>query len=189
MTGPHRLRGFTLVEVLVTLSIGSVVMLLGAQMLIASMKLSKRAGEERQRCETLSRLASQFRQDAHLAIGTSIESPESIRFDLADLATVEYDLSEQGVLKRVYRSAESDVSIPEAYRLGEKVHLVFEQMKEPNRVRMLVGEQTGLEDPAVRIDRSVEPVLGLLIREDPMTTTTGAIDESESDTLEVQETP
>jgi prepilin-type N-terminal cleavage/methylation domain-containing protein len=63
----HQRRGFTLVEVLVVITVSSVIMGIAVTLLYGLLLTQRTARDHLHRCHELDRLAEQFRRDVHLA--------------------------------------------------------------------------------------------------------------------------
>lgn len=86
----HPRKGFTLVELLTTMTMGSSIMFLAIGLVHQSMTMSKLAKVRWEHDQSLARLAQQFRNDVHTAVEVTSISSESLSLKLPDNTTVTY---------------------------------------------------------------------------------------------------
>ena len=93
-------RGFSLLEMLVAVTVGSVLMGIGVAILTLLLRLDRTGREHAHRAVVLGRLAEQFRDDVHAALrpmpaGTDHRAPW--RLDLGPDRTVSYRITPESV--------------------------------------------------------------------------------------------
>jgi len=81
-----RRAGFTLIEALAAISIGSVLLGLIAVLLVSSQQLHRRAADRAQGCRARTALFAAFRADVHAAVDVAVAASNSPR----TLATLKY---------------------------------------------------------------------------------------------------
>ncbi len=100
-------RGYTLIEMLVAITAGIVVMVVAAGMLNTLMRLEQQSHNRFTERAAVTRLADQFRRDAHAALEAAAIAPEegkpaealAWRFTLPDDHRVEYRGDLEGLLR------------------------------------------------------------------------------------------
>ena len=97
----NRNRAFTLVEVLLTLTMGSSLMILAIGLVHQSLSLSKLGKVRGEHDMNVSRLAQQFRQDVHATEAVTATSTDALQLEMLDGSTVVYSTVEAG-LRRVH---------------------------------------------------------------------------------------
>lgn len=114
-----RRRGVTLVEMTVMMTAVAVMLGTCALMLGLAMRLQSDALDAFGRSETLDRLASRFRDDAHSARSAAVDG-RTLRLTGEADRSVEYRVDEAGGLSRVVVAGGKDAA-REDYRLSESV--------------------------------------------------------------------
>lgn len=147
---PNVRSGFTLTELLITMTAGSILMILAVGMVHQSMHLTSATRREADEHRSVSRLASQFRQDVRMADQVLIESASSVRLTIPQHGEVTY-VAETAACVRT-RSVASTTSAAdgrvsrETYRLQPGGQVSFEMLEQPRRAALVVSRG----DPATR---------------------------------------
>jgi len=92
-----RSKAFSLIEMLMTMTMGSSLMLLAIGLVHQSLSLSKLGKARSEHDNSLNRLAQQFRSDAHSASAVLAASAESLQLSMPDSTTVTYRAEESSV--------------------------------------------------------------------------------------------
>lgn len=148
-------RGFTLTELMVTMSLGSGLMMLAVGLVHQTMRLTSEARWRAAEHRTIWRLVDQFRRDVHRADAVVVDSPESIRMVVAGLGDVTYTVRWAGC-DRVVGTEQETGSSHESYRLQAGGQITFESLREPDRVAMTIG-RGGLSPRLLASDSSDSP--------------------------------
>jgi prepilin-type N-terminal cleavage/methylation domain-containing protein len=111
--GHHKVmrRAFTLIEMIVAISVGAVLMGIAVSLLLVLLGAEQSGRTHTERSESLRRLADQFRRDAHAAIGEPMAGSEDrhgCRLRLADNCSVRYAIH-AGEILREEQSGAKDV--------------------------------------------------------------------------------
>lgn len=169
----NRPRGHTLVELLVTMSVGGALLLLATGVVHRTMRLESSSHQQADVHRTAVRLSHDFRQDAHraksLQLSDLAEESTTIQFTLPDEEPVTYTLAKNMVL-REQRLAEGQVR-REPYYLPPGYQVAFTQEFRPRRAVLtldydhrLVGEAP---QPLVRVEAELGRLLRLAQFEEP----------------------
>jgi prepilin-type N-terminal cleavage/methylation domain-containing protein len=105
----YQRKGFTLVELLTTMTMGSSIMLLAIGLVHQSMTMSKLAKVRWEHDQSLARLAQQFRSDVHAAAEVTSISAESLSLKLPDNSAITYKF-EADTLRWQKTSPSTDVA-------------------------------------------------------------------------------
>ncbi len=159
-------RGFSLLEMILTMSVGSVLMVLAMTVLQQAMTLSTQAREQREADAALNRLCDQFRRDVHDADTVDLSQDDAVLLMIRD-EVVDYDLSSprarRSVLGRVRMSAGKEAREPkarESYDVGASTQFSIERLESPQRVMLTVRRLSPLRHLEPRIDRQISAVVG-----------------------------
>lgn len=153
-------RAFTLIELTVTMSAGSVMMILAIGMLHQSMSLATIARQRADHQRSLDRLAGEFRRDVHRAVRINVDTQDEIELILSDQKVVTYT-AQGNQVTRQQPLADGRIR-REAFEFHDSSTATFETLKQPARAQLTVVHQSagGLAKP--RVDRKVAAVLGRL---------------------------
>lgn len=153
--------GWQLVELMFTIGITAMVLAVAGRYLAVLMNAESRYGLALQETAVLSRLAEQFRDDAHESSGaTPLE--QGIEFNFADGRTARYR-AEQSMIHREVSNAGARPLSRDVFRLSAGAYR-FEHRSAEDLVA-LVREQAPLQSgfaPQSRPDIRIEAVVGLL---------------------------
>jgi hypothetical protein len=154
-------EAFTLVELTVTMSAGSAMMILAIGMLHQSMSLATVARQRADHQRSLDRLAGEFRQDVHRAVRCTVDTKEdAIELIMPDDNVVTYKVEGNHVARR--QPLHDGLSRREAFEFNDSSTATFESLQQPARAVLTVIHRPtgGLVRP--RVDRKVAAVLGRL---------------------------
>jgi prepilin-type N-terminal cleavage/methylation domain-containing protein len=183
-------NGFTMVELMITMSAASALMVLAIGLVHRAMLLESRGQQRADTHRTATRLSNQFRRDIHAGLTVSIEvnsdreknetsttdSPSDISLTQdAAQTTLRIDLPGQGkityrtdgpLVTRTRRNAEESVH-REEYRFSPGDHAVIEALSPaegiaPERIRLKIVRTTELDPTRPRIEVHLEVVVGRL---------------------------
>jgi prepilin-type N-terminal cleavage/methylation domain-containing protein len=153
-----RRKAFTLVEMLMTMTMGSSLMLLAIGLVHQAMSMSKLAKVRGEHDHSLARLALQFRSDVHLAPELVSAAPDSVHLKLADESTVTYK-REAANVTREKTGLGSEVA-RELFRLDERCVVTFANETNPDRVVLLVERRVEIAEVSSPVDLRVVAVVG-----------------------------
>jgi prepilin-type N-terminal cleavage/methylation domain-containing protein len=174
----NRHRAFTLVELLVTVCIGSSVMLASVTLVHRSFTLHRQASEELQHQLRVNRWTAQMRRDGCTSTAANLVSSQQLELTTADGQIITYSFREGHLWReRAVREDEESVSSPnvtshvERLRLDAAATATFSVRFSPERIVLQIAKQL---DPRIgrpsaesaspgavaRIERQVVAVLG-----------------------------
>lgn len=144
-------RAFTLTELLITMTAGSMLMMLAAGLVHQSMHLTAAARGRADEHRTISRLASQFRADIQMADEVFVDSSNSIRISILRGGEVTYVAQPPQCVRAAtgpsVPAGEPAQSSHETYRLQPGGLMMFELLEQPDRAALTLyrGESPGKE--------------------------------------------
>lgn len=157
-----RERAFTLVELLVTLSAGSAMMVMAISTVHQAMQFSTLCRDRADAGRSMARLAEQLRYDVHRAEKATVDSEQSVTIRLPDGSTVTYKINGNRVTRE--QPLASGETWREVYRFSEKQRGKFSAMDDPKRVMAVIEFDAGLKNFEPRIDRQIAVVVGRMRR-------------------------
>ena len=142
-------RGFSLIEMLLTMTVGSALMVLAMTLLQQAMTLSSQTRRQCDSDRATHRLCEQFRRDAHTASAVTTNTSEETVFAI-DSDSVIYRVLD-GTVTRT-RSIQQE---NERYDLGPSASVEIKTLDQPERIRLTVRRQPSLKHVGPRIDRQI----------------------------------
>ncbi len=168
----HYRLAFSLIEMLVAMSVGSVIMLLATLLINQSMQLSTAASKTFQHSATLARLAIELRDDAQQADKVLSLTSQEIQFQLLDGQVVTWQLSPSGNrLNRSLQKSDSQAISRESFQFDKSIIIELisaatnkppsqdeaGKNQQPRRlIQILVKSATGIDSHPNRLDRLIE---------------------------------
>lgn len=117
--------GLSLVEMLVAVTLSSVVLTIVAMLLHLMLRTDRIARADAQELATINRLAEQFRRDGHLATQITVAGQDDVQrwtFDLGDAQKVVYEMQTEAVFRIQSngkgRQASETYSLPAGYKIS-----------------------------------------------------------------------
>lgn len=129
-------KAYTLIELCITMSIGSALMLLAIGLLHQSLSFASMARSQADFHRTLNRLARDFRNDVHLASSLDRENPQRIALTLNNGDVVQYEaehIKPNDVRIRRQRFQNEAAIDLEEYRIGSPVVIEFLALDQPRQ--------------------------------------------------------
>ena len=151
-------NGSTLIELVLSLSAGSAVMLLAISLVHQTMMLTERSRHRSDSSRTLDQLAQNFRRDVHLALELKVDGEGMLSLRGADGSQITYIVQNHSVVRQRKRAAEDKQQ--ESYRLAEDASATFQGIQDPDRATLTVQAEAGLQETMPRVDLHVEAMLG-----------------------------
>lgn len=153
-------RAFTLIELSVSMTAGSALLIMAIGLLHQSMSLASTARERSDHQRTLNRLAQEFRRDVHRAAQCTTTSTDRMQLRMPDASEITYVVSDNRVTRRQPRDGGPDRR--ESFEFGSSATATFESLTEPNRAVLVVVDRPHPSIDRTRIDRKVAAVVGRL---------------------------
>lgn len=151
-------NGSTLIELVLSMSAGSAVMLLAISLVHQTMMLTERSRHRSDSSRTLDQLAQNFRRDVHMAIELKIDVEGMLSVRSADGSQITYVVQNHSVVRQRKHTAEENEQ--ERYQLAEDATATFLRIQEPDRATLTVRGETGLQGILPRVDLHVEAMTG-----------------------------
>jgi hypothetical protein len=152
---------FTLIELSVTITAGSALMILAIGLLHQSMNLASIASDRADHQRTLERLAREFRSDVHHAVNCTVTANDDALLVLPDEMIVTYVVQTDRVTRK-QRLGDKLVR-QEVFPFGVPANATFESLESPRRAVLTVAGVSPVGD-RTRVDRKVSAVIGRLIQ-------------------------
>lgn len=152
--GRHRCA-FTLIEMVLTLTASSTLMVLAVSLISQSMSIARTAEERVDQVRTTTRLARQFREDVHAAISIEDSADDLLVFRSTDQSRVTYRIASHQIVRESqpverdqsissYASSQSSSSRStdnnrrqfERYELADNTSAAFEMLSGPERIEL-----------------------------------------------------
>lgn len=158
-------KGFTLVEMLVVISVGSTLMMLAIGLVHQSMTLSKAVQSNSERLHATNRFIDQFREDVHTSNNVVCQDSKSLNIEFGDASSsrtkqIRYTSSNNKILRE---EVVPDGKIRrEELVLGDKVFGSFELDSNEQIASLKIQKDLEAQDAHLRLDRKVEVVIGRL---------------------------
>ncbi len=159
-------RAFTLVEMMVSISVGSVLMGLALGMVHRTMRAESTARTHAQVERTTALLSRQFRSDIHRAKTVLLDDQQSdspsLRLMIPNQRPITYRI-ENNSLHRQQQQGDEQTHI-ELFPFPDDHILKFVEMTRPPRIVLTLEHDTKLVGVAPRIRLHVEAVVGQFLR-------------------------
>ncbi len=150
-TCPAHRKAFTLIEMLIAITIGSSLMVTSVALLHRSFELHRLAQERTQREQLLARFIQQFRRDVYTAVDVEIRPSSELTLEFVDQNQISYLTQDNQLIRQVSGQKNGRNSI----RLGPANFASFELSDDGRRVILIVQHEAALE---TRITRKVVEV-------------------------------
>lgn len=161
---PNGRSGWSLIELLMVITVGSILMIGAARILNGLMEAQSRAGARMNQAASRSRFAESFRTDAHQAREIAIKEPAEgvCSMILLDGSTVRYESGSNGVTRQVSR-AEEPASRTDLFRVGAPCR--FERLEGGRIVSAVLDSRTNEQPGSSSADTEgrVDAAVGLLL--------------------------
>lgn len=150
--------GHTLIELCVTMSIGSSLMVVAIGLVHQSLTLASAARGRAAAHRVIDRLAHDMRRDVHVSNEAEAISPQQIDVSWEDGSVVQYRIVDHRV-QRVQLDNGTPVR-RNAYELGESVVATFRLLNQPPRVVLSLQPAAAVEGPQPSTAREISAVIG-----------------------------
>ncbi|QDV24556.1 prepilin-type N-terminal cleavage/methylation domain-containing protein [Aureliella helgolandensis] len=160
-TGRNTVRqhGFTLIEVLVVVTVSSSLLVVAVTAVAQTMQLSQLTTAEVQRIQATQLFVEQFRESGHRAIEVLCPAPEELTLVLEEDVQITFKFSDQ-IIRRV-ESQMGQVRRSEHLDLGDVRFVEFAKLEEPLRAQLTILRDHNLHAETGMVERQIESVVGL----------------------------
>jgi prepilin-type N-terminal cleavage/methylation domain-containing protein len=153
-------HGFTLVELLVTMILGSTLMVLAVGLVHQTLSLSSASRQRDDHMRSLNRLARQFRFDVHRATTCTVTTPDRMQLEMPDDSVVTFR-AEANRVTRTQPTSDGPTRRA-AFLLLPDSSIQFEALDDPVRALVTVARPMITVSHEDVIDRKTEAVVGRL---------------------------
>ena len=151
-------NGSTLVELVLSMSAGSAVMLLAIGLVHQTMTLTEKSRQRADNHRALDQLAQNFRRDVHMATEFGVISDDKLLIKNPDGSHVTYSSQNHSVVRqRKYVSLGNE---NDRFNLGVGSTASFQRTSNPERISLTVSSETGLDGFPSRVDLNIESIVG-----------------------------
>lgn len=154
----NRRSAFTLVEMLMTMTVGSSLMLLAIGLVHQSLSMSKLAKTRGDHDRSLAWLAQQFRSDSHLTSELISVSSVGMSMKLVDESVVTYQWNAPTVSRE--QSGPGRDTARESFRLDEACIAAFASLDHPSRAVIQVERKIANTEVPSPMDMRIVAVVG-----------------------------
>jgi prepilin-type N-terminal cleavage/methylation domain-containing protein len=124
-----RRRGFTLIEVLVMITLIGVALTAAVTTLVALLRIERQVRSDQTQHQSLISLASRWRADAHAAVAAS--TSDDCEMTLSDGRTIRYSFEAPRIVREVRRAG--DVVHRDAFVISPRAEVAFAVLGDPPR--------------------------------------------------------
>lgn len=138
-------RGYTLIELCVTMSVGSGLMVLAVGLVHQSLTLASTARSRADQHRTFDRLTNDFRSDVHLATGADANDPQRLELRRDGGAIVRYEsVGGDANRTRIRREQRVDGTVvrQEFYQFESSLVVAFEALEQPARLSVELSAES-----------------------------------------------
>ena len=153
-----RRHGSTLVELVLSMSAGSAVMLLAISLVHQSMTLNESSRHRSDQNRVLDQLALRFRGDVHSAMDIDVDAESAMSIKSLDGSVVTYVAKNRSIVRERKNAVGGNEQ--ERYVLADSCETIFQKLSNPMRASLVVSYQTGLKGIPPRIDLSIRTTVG-----------------------------
>ncbi len=148
---------FSLVEVLVTLSIGSTVLALSVGTVHQALQVAETAQHHGQQSLHSNRFFEQFRNDVHLGIAIQLQTNQSLTIELNDNTEIIYVVEKKHVT-REQKVSDNKIS-RDAIALAENAYGIFDFDEASKLASLRILTKLERHHAPPRLNRSIEAIL------------------------------
>ena len=155
-------RGFTLVEMVAVIGVGSVLLVLATGVVQRAMKLDSQWHHHADVSRSLTRFSHDLRRDTHEAESVSVsEEPAKIQLSLPLGQTVNYTITDT----EIARISEIDGAEPqrEYYKKPADYRAILSKLSSPERIEVQINHDSNLVNQPPRMVMHVEAQVGRLL--------------------------
>lgn len=163
-----KLRAFTLIEMMVSISVGSVLMALALGMVHRTMRVESAARAHQAVERTAARLSRQFRHDIHQTQSVALDRQQAgspnLRLLLPAQHPITYRITNSGVLREQQQSPESGPIRRELFTFPADHTLRFAEHHRPARAVLTLVRDDRLVGVPPQVRLHVEAVIGQFLQ-------------------------
>ncbi|TWU28054.1 prepilin-type N-terminal cleavage/methylation domain-containing protein [Bythopirellula polymerisocia] len=131
-----RRKGFTLVEVMAAISVGSVLLVLSLGVVHRALNLESNSRDQARVSHSLTRLSHDFRHDVQRAMDVDLGQEAALVLSMANESTVTYTIAEKYLLRE--QVLDDGVAQREFYDLPPEAVVQFLESEAPSRLELSI---------------------------------------------------
>ncbi len=151
-------KGSTLIELVMSMSAGSAVMLLAITLVHQTMLVTEISKHRSDNSRTLDQLAQIFRSDIHLASDVTAVDDTSLTIECFDGSTASYTAIDHAVVRKRKNGSEGDSF--ERYVLDGTATASFQLLPNPKRATLITVSETGTMERPTKPELVIVSVIG-----------------------------
>lgn len=155
-------NGFTLIEVMVSISVSSVLMVLSMGIVHRVLNLESNSRDQARVSRSLQRLSHDFRNDVHQAVDARQDQESLLILSLADESQITYRVLNEYVLRE--QVLDESTTQREYYNLPVDAAVSFTELDSPSRLEISVSRDLKLVGIAPRPLLHIVVEAGRLVR-------------------------
>ncbi|MDC0295581.1 hypothetical protein OAL35_01870 [bacterium] len=154
----QKCRGYTLIELSITMSVGFSLLMLSVGLVHQVMRFHSISKQRAAEHQTFDRLSQDFRSSVHLAISANLKSATEITLTQADQTLIKYSTKQDAIRRQ--NIVDGKVKWQEIYQFARPILSTFATNQNPQQVSLTVSsakESVGIQ---IRQSRQFNAVLG-----------------------------
>ena len=156
-------NGYSLAEMLVVITVASVLLSIAAQLVTRAMRIDTTWREQGDVARSMSRLAHDLRQDIHQARSLIVtQDPQALELTRVDGAKVSYTVAAEEIVRSSQRDDEQLER--EYYKISADQQVEMRSLSDPPRVELLVTQAVKLVGEPSRVILHVSVEVGRFLR-------------------------
>lgn len=152
----YKRNGFTLIELMMTITVGSTLLILAVGLVHQAMSFGSQSRDQADQARSRNRLATAFRQDVQQAKSCQIDSDQQLNLSMADGSQVTY-LATANQVSRT-QPLDNGQTRHESFEFSAISTIVFERLSEPDLAVLTIVRS--LPTAETRIESQVAAVIG-----------------------------
>ena len=153
-----RRHGSTLVELVLSMSAGSAVMLLAISLVHQAMALNEGSRHRSDHNRVLDQLAQRFRGDVHSAMDIDVDADNAMSIKSLDGSVVTYVAKNHSIVRERKKAVGGNEQ--ERFVLADASAGVFQKLSSPARASIVVSHHSGLQGIPPRVDLAIQTMVG-----------------------------
>ncbi len=153
-----RRRAFSLVELLLTIGIGTTLMMLAVNIVHESMRLSSVSNRLQHNDRVATQFARQLRIDVQRSLVAQLNGQSKVELKHSDSTEIAY-ASEQNFVVRTVTQGDETLQ-HEKYQFGPGMSVQFANLESPKRISATVLRANSISASEPRIDRQISATVG-----------------------------
>lgn len=142
----NRRKGTMLMELVMTMTAGSALVMLAIGTVHQTMRMSATARDRANFDRSYARLATQYRQDVQIATSLTVQSPDTLNLQLVDGDSVVYTALPGRIVRELKRRNNNRETEHEDFRFDTSARATFESAESSKLAVLKVVSETVLKD-------------------------------------------